>query len=259
MVLNHVANHARVIVVSASELDAKLFSNRDLNVLDIASVPYGLENGIPKAEYHNVLNRLFAKVMIDPVNLRFLDVLADFLVQRSGTHEVLAEGLFYDDAFPAVRGFRAKAHGAELLDDRGEKPWRYSKVKQNVSRQVPSLLRVGNLRGKVFECVYRLEVALNIVAALCKILPFLVVHGPGRELLNIFSNSVAIHLVIAIGRSNSDDSEIGWQELKGLKIIKGWQEFSFGQITGGTEDNYGARIAGTFVAGERLFGHCERN
>ena len=55
---------------------------------------------------------------------------------------------------------------------------------------------------------------------------------------------------------HSDDSKIGRKQLKSLEVVKSWQELSFGQIAGGTENNYGARIAGMFVAGQGLFWHC---
>ena len=102
MVLHHVANNPGVVVVSAPQFDPELFSDRDLNVFDVAPIPDGLKGGIPKAKDHDVLHGLLAEVMIDAVNLRFLDVLAEFRVQLSGACKVVAKRLLDDDPPPGI-------------------------------------------------------------------------------------------------------------------------------------------------------------
>ena len=156
-------------------------------------------------------------------------------------------------AFGRLRG---EAHGVELLDDGCEKRRRHREVEQDVPGQVPGLLRIGNLRGEMLECLDRLEIALNVIAAIGKVVPFLVVDRPGCELLDVFGNRLPIHLVVAVRSRDTDDGKIGRKQLQGLEIVKSRQELSFGEVAGCTENDYGARVAGTFVAGQRLFGHC---
>ena len=69
MILDHVANDPGMIVVPAPQFDAEFLSDCDLNVLDVAPIPDGLKDRISKTEYHDILHRLFAEIVIDPVNL----------------------------------------------------------------------------------------------------------------------------------------------------------------------------------------------
>ena len=69
MILDHVADDPRMIVVPAPQFDAEFLGDGDLNVLDVAPIPDGLEYRISKAEDHDILHRLFPEIVIDPVNL----------------------------------------------------------------------------------------------------------------------------------------------------------------------------------------------
>ena len=68
-----------------------------------------------------------------------------------------------------------------------------------------------------------------------------------------------IHLVIAVGHGVTDDREVCGKQFKGLEIVKGGKQLSFSEVAGGTENHNGAGVAGTFVAGQGLFGHCGCN
>ena len=80
MVLNHVAKHARGIVVTASPFHADRFGIGDLNVIDIAAVPDRLEDAVGKAKHQKVLNRLLAEIVIDSEDLVFGEHGCDLLV-----------------------------------------------------------------------------------------------------------------------------------------------------------------------------------
>jgi hypothetical protein len=67
-------------------------------VIDVAGVPHGLEQGVGETQRHEVLHRLFSEIVIDAVDLRFGEDLADRLVQGAGRGTRLAERLFDDDA-----------------------------------------------------------------------------------------------------------------------------------------------------------------
>jgi hypothetical protein len=78
----------------------------------------------------------------------------------------------------------------------------------------------------------------------------LVVYLPGCELLDVFGNYLTIHFVVSLAHSDTNDSEIGGEQFQGLEIVKGRQQFSFCEVAGCTENHNGARVAGTFVAGQ---------
>jgi hypothetical protein len=66
---HHVAQCTGVLVEFSSALDSNSFRSRDLDVIDMLTVPQWLEHSIGKAQSHNVLDRFLAEKMIDPVDL----------------------------------------------------------------------------------------------------------------------------------------------------------------------------------------------
>ena len=71
MIGNHVAQGARGIKVAATLFHADGFRICDLNVIYVAPVPDRLEYGVVEAENENVLHRLFAEIMVNPIYLIF--------------------------------------------------------------------------------------------------------------------------------------------------------------------------------------------
>ena len=69
MALDHVAQRAGLLVVGRAVLDAERLGHGDLDVIDIMPVPDRLEEDVGEAEGEDVLDRLFAEVVIDPVDL----------------------------------------------------------------------------------------------------------------------------------------------------------------------------------------------
>ena len=69
VVLHHVAQGARALVVAAPGADTDRFRHGDLDVIHVAIVPDGLEDAVAEPHQHDVLHRLLAQVMVDPVDL----------------------------------------------------------------------------------------------------------------------------------------------------------------------------------------------
>ena len=93
VVLHHVTQRARRVVVSGTALHTQRFGHRDLHMVDMGGVPHGLEQGIGEAQRHQVLHRLFAEIVIDAVNLRLADNLPDRVIQRLGRSAGLTQRL----------------------------------------------------------------------------------------------------------------------------------------------------------------------
>ncbi len=74
VVLHYVAQRTGAFVVGGAMLDAESLGNRDLHLLDTIAVPHRFEDRIGKAKHQKVLNGLLAQVMVDAVDLRFLEV-----------------------------------------------------------------------------------------------------------------------------------------------------------------------------------------
>ena len=98
MVLDHVAQDARLLEVAAARLDADGLGAGDLHVVDEAVVPDRLEDAVREAEHQQVLDGLFPEVVIDAVDLPLVQRLVDVAVQRARRLQVGAERLLDDDA-----------------------------------------------------------------------------------------------------------------------------------------------------------------
>ena len=81
MVLDHVAQRARFLVISAAAFHADRFGRRDLHMIDISAVPQRLEDAVAEAEGHDVLDRFLAQIMVDAVDLAFLEALLQAAVE----------------------------------------------------------------------------------------------------------------------------------------------------------------------------------
>ncbi len=101
--LHHVAQRAGLLVVGAAALDAERFGHRDLDVIDVVTVPDRLEQDVGEAEGEHVLHGFFAEVVIDPIDLPLGKDGGDLGVQRAGALQIVAEWFFDDDAVPTRR------------------------------------------------------------------------------------------------------------------------------------------------------------
>ena len=81
---HHVAQRPRSLVVAAAALHPQRLGHGDLDVVHVAPVPDRFEDAVGEAEHHQVLDGLFAQVVVDPVDLLFLQGRTQVAVQRSG-------------------------------------------------------------------------------------------------------------------------------------------------------------------------------
>ncbi len=100
VVLDDVAEGSGGLVEGAAAFDADGFGGGDLDVVDVVAVPDVLEDAVGEAEDEDVLDGLFAEVVVDAEDLVFVEDLVDFVVEGAGGVEVVAEGLLDDDADP---------------------------------------------------------------------------------------------------------------------------------------------------------------
>ena len=96
MALEHVAEDAGVFVVAAAVAYVEVFENGDLDVIDVVAVPERLEDGVAKAKYDEVLDGVFAEVVIDAEELVLVGAGVDGVVEITSGVEVCTEG-FFDD------------------------------------------------------------------------------------------------------------------------------------------------------------------
>ena len=71
MIGNHVAKCAGGFVKAAAMFDAHGFGGGDLHMVDVIAIPERLDDAVGEAEDHDVLDGLFAQIVIDAVDLVF--------------------------------------------------------------------------------------------------------------------------------------------------------------------------------------------
>ena len=142
------------LVVRRASLDPQLLRDRDLHALDMVAIPQRLEHRVREAENEQILNGLFAEVVVDAIDLRLVEVLVDELVQRLGRLQIATERLLDDEARPVFRavagagGAAGRARFAESLDGRRKDVRRQRQVEDAVGRLAAVLLELRDACGE---------------------------------------------------------------------------------------------------------------
>ena len=101
VILDHVAQRAGFLVIRAAALHADGFRRGDLHVVHVAAVPQRLEDAVAEAEGQDVLHGLLAEVVIDAVDLGFVEALCSSLLSVLRAVQIVPERLFDHHAAPA--------------------------------------------------------------------------------------------------------------------------------------------------------------
>ena len=117
MVWDHIPQRTGFVVVSAATLDPERLRDCDLDVIYKIAVPNGLENAVSETEYQNVLHGLFAQVMIDTIDLFFLEKPEQITVQFLCRGKVVTKWFFENEASPVSVLLAPEAVTHDLLRD----------------------------------------------------------------------------------------------------------------------------------------------
>ena len=82
MALDHVAQRAGAFIVIGAPFDTQCFGMRDLHMIDVMVIPQRFQQQVGETEHHHVLHRALAEVVVDAVNLRFVEVPVQARLQR---------------------------------------------------------------------------------------------------------------------------------------------------------------------------------
>ena len=160
VVLEDVARGAGLLVERAAVLDADRLGHRDLHVVDVAPVPERLEDAVAEAEDQQVADRLLAQVVVDAVDLRLAEDLADLAVQPLRRVEVVPERLLDDDPPPAaVVVLVVEPDAPELGHDLGELRRLRGEVEEAVAARPVLLVELVEARREGVERRRVVEVA----------------------------------------------------------------------------------------------------
>src|SRR5258705_13833967 len=100
MVLDHIADGAGAVIVATATLHADLFGHQNLHVVDVAAIPERLEDAVAEPEGQNVLDGLFAQIVVDPVDLAFVEHAQYLAVERLSACQVAPKWLLDNNARP---------------------------------------------------------------------------------------------------------------------------------------------------------------
>ena len=123
MILDHVAQRSGTCRNTRTALHTQWFAGGDLNMIDVASVPELLENGIGKPHYHDVLRGLFPEIMIDPEGIVFGESVSNHLVEPLSAGQVGSKGLFDDDPCPTAWSRPVETALAQVFQNHRELIW----------------------------------------------------------------------------------------------------------------------------------------
>src|SRR5215831_8541847 len=101
--LNHVAQRAGGLVKASAALHTKRFGRGDLHVVHVIAVPEGLKDSVAEAQDEQVLDRVFSEVVVDAIDLFFVENVENNLIESFCGSEIASKGLLDYDARPGIR------------------------------------------------------------------------------------------------------------------------------------------------------------
>jgi hypothetical protein len=92
-----ISQRADGIVEVAAVLDSEVLRHRDLNTREVVATPQRLEDRVREAQMKDLLEAHLPEVVVDPVQLRLVDVLVQFRGEVACGLLVVPERLLDDD------------------------------------------------------------------------------------------------------------------------------------------------------------------
>ena len=231
MVLEHVPQHARLIVKSAAVADAQGFGGGDADVVDVAAVPDRLEQGVGKAQQQDVLHGFLGHVMVDAENPPLCEKAVQNPVQLAGRGQVAAEGLFHDDARGTSAAFPGESGLAQQGDQRNIGRRGHGQIEQAVSGAVRiHFIEQGGESAAGFG-------ALRVDAGVAHA-GYELVQGGGLERAGeLFSHEALILFRTHVRAARGHDAGVRAEQAALEQYRQGRVDFAHGQIAGAAEDD----------------------
>ncbi len=111
VVLDDIADGAGFFVKFAAALYSERFGHGDFHVVDVVAVPGRFPHGIGEAGVHDILDGLFAEVVVDAEDRGFGEELVQGGVECLCGSEIASEGFFDNDARARVAAGIGEAFG----------------------------------------------------------------------------------------------------------------------------------------------------
>ena len=245
VVLDHVADRAGIIVVTAAAFHAEGFGNRDLDVIDVFLVPERFEDLVGEPQGEDVLDGLLAEIVVDAENLPFRERAGQRVVQLLRGGQTAAKRFLDDDALRRGAGrFRVdQAIRAQLFDDADELRGGGGEIKETIARR--AALGVEFLQELLEFLVARgiAKLRLMVKDRLRQRIPH---RGVDRLEARGLGDGVAqlrAELVVGLGPAGEPDDGKRLRELAFVgQIVEGRDKLAVGEVTRRAKDHQRARL-----------------
>ncbi len=129
-----IAQRADGVVEVPAILDAEALGHGDLHRGEVVATPDRLERRVGEPQVEDLRDAHLPEEVVDPVQLRLVDVLVHLLGERASRLEVMAERLLHDDPRPT-----GEAGVGQPLDDVAEEERQRSKSSPSTVSPVSSI------------------------------------------------------------------------------------------------------------------------
>ena len=215
-------------------LDAERLGDRQLHVVDVAVAPDRLEDRVREPQGVDVLHRLLAQVVVDPVDLRLLEPAVDGAGQLARRLQVVAERLLDHD--PHAGRAAVELGVAHPAHDHGEEAGRGRQV-EHVMRSAAHVLVEGRqTQGEVVEVLVVVEPARLVVDHLGEGGPEPVVDRRPRVGLDRRPREPAERGVVHLGARVADQRELRRQQAALRQVVDRRQQLPLREVAGRPED-----------------------
>ncbi len=248
MVLEHVAGGAGLLVERAAVLDPERLGHRDLHVVHVAPVPQRFEDPVAEPEDQQVADRLLTQVMVDAVDLRLAEDLADLAVELLRGIAVVAERLLDDDAPPArVVPLVVQPHAPELRHDLGELRWLRGEVEEPIAARAPVLVDRVQARHQLIEAGRLVEVEALVEDPLGERPPVLgLERQDARVLLQRGLDLRSVVVLVEGPPADPKDDELVGQQVGPPQLVERGHDLAMGQVAGSAHQHEDRRVRDPF-------------
>ena len=166
MILHHIPQCARLLEVTAAAFDANALRHRNLHIIHVVAVPNRLENPVGESKDQDILNGLFAQVVIDAIDLVLFEDRQYMVIELVGACQITAKRFFNNDARPVARlGRFDQVRRAQERDDRFVDRRRRRKIEEPVAANVPLLFQPLDPVSQTLESLDIVVLAGNVKEA----------------------------------------------------------------------------------------------
>ncbi len=194
-----------------------------------------------KRKHHQVLNGLFAEVVVDAVDLIFRQALLQIFVELDRRVVVVTKRFLDDHARPMPVFFLNQSRGAQLLHDRREKSRRDRQVEEFVPLRAVALIHFRDLSGKPLIRIGVIEIAFDVVDPLLKPIPAFQIDLRRRVLRDFVGQRLAEIFGRRVVGGKTDNRELLGQHAVIRKIDQRRNQLALGQVAGGAEYDHDIR------------------